>query len=377
MKTVKEFDVLIVYSDAIARSASRNNATPFSTKNRKNYNVAYSYFMEVCASYGLSVALTSSGDIKKAGVCRAFWTWKGKKWHKSKQSASSLLIFDKLSPVSRLRKMQRDLLFSSSDVKSYSDTFLFELFFDKQLTHDTLVPFSLPTISLQSASIPSISKGITSLRTLASKHEATLDFGMTIILKDRFGAGGHNIFKIESDHTRKIRTIMIANPKISFILQPFIEFGNGYSYKNYKRAADIRIIFEGQKIVQTYIRMAKKDDFRCNEHQGGTLIYTSQKDIPQSVIRDAKKIAEILGKKYALYALDFIVSDNGNTFLLEGNNGPGLDWNLSLKTNEQKSKKLIRIIVKELHARSEMQKTAFTKNVIVGKIGRPNRFLEN
>lgn len=362
MNTIRNFDVLIVYSEGVARSAMQNYKTPFSIKEKENYNVAYAYFLKTCAKYGLTAAFTTSVDIKKAGVCCAFWTWEQNMWVKNIQNASSLLIFDKLSPINKLRKEQRDLLFSSTSVKSYSDTFLFDLFFDKQLTYNTLLDYSLPTISLQSTSRVLIRKSIGSLRVLVKDHGASLDFQESIILKDRFGAGGNNIYKIDSNHDAKIQSIMIANPGISFIVQPYVSFGKGYSYKNYKRATDIRIIFEGQRIVQTYIRMASLDDFRCNEHQGGTLIYTSLKDIPKLVLKNARVIAKILGKKYALYALDFIVSDNGNIFLLEGNNGPGLDWNLSLKINEQKSKRLIRTIVKELQVRSEIQKNALVQS---------------
>jgi len=49
--------------------------------------------------------------------------------------------------------------------------------------------------------------------------------------------------------------------------------------------------------------------------------------------------------------LDFIISNSGNIYLIEANTGPGLDWNLSIKKNEIESKKLIRIIVKEIARR--------------------------
>lgn len=377
MKEDTNFDVLIVYSGGIAKSASINDSqTPFSQNERGNYNVAYAYFMDECRRSRISVALASSSDVIGPGLCKAYWTLYKDEWVRHEDRAFSTLIFDKLSPVNSIRKLQRDLLFSLPTVKSYSDTFLFELFFDKQLTHDTLLPFSLPTISLDSSDERSVEKGIALLRSLSNAHYARDDFGRSFILKDRYGAGGNNIFQITKDHNRNIRAIMKANPTISFILQPFISFQKGYSYKDSNSAIDIRIIFEGEKIVQTYIRMANAGDFRCNEHQGGTLIYTFQKEIPRSVLQCARKIAKFLGKKYALYALDFIVSDRGTIFLLEGNNGPGLDWNLSLKNNEQKSKKLIRVIVKELQARSEIQKAALLPTLLTKK-STTKLFLEN
>ena len=97
--------------------------------------------------------------------------------------------------------------------------------------------------------------------------------------------------------------------------------------------------------------MAKTGDFRCNEHQGGLLKYISKNEVPQEVVTTSNKIANVLNKKCSLYTLDFLISNNGNIYLLEGNTGPGLDWNLSIKENEIEAQKLIRIIVKELVTR--------------------------
>ena len=49
-----------------------------------------------------------------------------------------------------------------------------------------------------------------------------------------------------------------------------------------------------------------------------------------------------------MYALDFIKSNNGTIYFIEGNTKPGIDWNHNKKINELKSKELINIIVNEL-----------------------------
>ena len=68
----------------------------------------------------------------------------------------------------------------------------------------------------------------------------------------------------------------------------------------------------------------------------------------------SKKIALSVSKKNSLYALDFIISNNGNVYLMEGNTGPGLDWNSSIKKNVFEGKKLISEIVKELSSRMKL-----------------------
>lgn len=378
MKKANTFDVLIVYSQGYAVSASSKKAiTPFPPGEIAHYNNAYSYLMDMCKANNLTVALTTSQDIIGAGECRSYWLWEENVWKKVVHTASSTLIFDKLSPTTPARTAKRNLLLSSPKVRAYSNAHLFSLFFDKQKTHDNLPTFSLPTISLESSKRSEIDIAIQLLQLISDSHTAKNDFTSSLILKDRFGSGGNEIYKIGFNHAQKIQKIMIANPTISFILQPYVSFSDGYSYKNFKRATDIRIIFEGQRIIQTYIRMAHPKDFRCNEQQGGTLIYTFQKDIPVEVLRVARKIARILKRKYSLYALDFIVTDSGAIFLLEGNNSPGLDWNLSLAKNERKAKQLIRVIAKELQVRTELQKTSLMEGVSVSEVKSRGVFLEN
>ncbi len=88
-----------------------------------------------------------------------------------------------------------------------------------------------------------------------------------------------------------------------------------------------------------------------------------KKDIPKKVLDSAVEIASGLDKKNSLFALDFIVTDGGSIFLLEGNNCPGIDWNLELPKNEKKSKELIRIIVRELGVRAGFQKSEFMNSL--------------
>lgn len=364
MKSADMFDVLIVYSETIAMSSlSQEDEQPFPLGKYSHYNNAYAYFMSVCQVNGLSVAFTTSKDIVGSGECKSYWILKENNWLKINRRGRSILIFDKLFPTSLSLRSKRDMLLASPRVISYSDGFLFDLFFDKQKTHDHLSSFSIPTITIDSDKITEIDALLDALGKITNTHGAKNDFTTSFILKDRFGAGGNSIYKIDSDFAKTIQDILFSNPTKSFILQPFVSFGKGYGFKNFVSATDIRIIFEGKKIIQTYVRMAKTNDFRCNEEQGGTLIYTEQKDIPKKVLDSAEEIAKGLDKKNSLFALDFIVTDGGSIFLLEGNNCPGIDWNLELPKNEKKSKELIRIIVKELGVRAGFQKSEFMNSL--------------
>lgn len=356
MKKLVNFDVLIVYSEKLATSASNlsvNKTTPFASGSRnESYNTVYGYFLETCNKLNLKAAFTTSNDIVGAGFCRSYWTFKKNNWVKTNSLCFSPLIFDKFSPTNSGIKSRRQLLFSSQNIKSFNDPDLFNLFFDKQLTYNKLAEHSIPTISLEDKTLESVNNACVTLTKLMGNHPGSGDFSPDLIMKDRFGAGGRHVYKFKAGQSNEMLAVINKNAKISFILQPFAKFDKGFSYKNIPASTDIRLIYLNGQIIQSYIRMAQAGDFRCNEHQGGSLNYLSLKEIPSELVAKSNLIAKILDKKCSLYALDFIISNSGNAYLLEGNTGPGLDWNMSLIKNEIKAKKLIRLVVKELAIRS-------------------------
>lgn len=357
MTKLTSFDVLIVYSEKLATSASdkSDSKKPFPSDSRnESYNTVYGYFLKMCCKFNLNAAFTTSADIVGPGFCRSFWVFKDKKWLKVNSPCFSSLIFDKFSPINGSIKSRRQLLFSSPEIKPFNDPDLFNLFFDKQKTYNKLSKYSIPTISLGDKTLQSITDSCNTLTKLMCCHPNSKDFSSDIIMKDKFGAGGRHVYKFKAKQSKEMLAVIQRNTKVSYIIQPFAKFDQGFSYRNCKASTDIRLIYLKGEIIQSYIRVAKSGEFRCNEHQGGLLTYLPLNKIPPLLVLKSNLIAEILNKKCSLYALDFIISNNGNIYFLEGNTGPGLDWNLSLKKNEIKSKKLIRLVVKELTDRVKM-----------------------
>ena len=375
MDKITTFDLLIVYSERIATSAnslSKNVTAPFSKESgNENYNLVYSYFLKTCQKNNLKTAFTTSADIIGAGKCQSYWLFKKNQWIKVRESGYSKVIFDKFSPTNQKIKVSRNLLFSSRKVKPFNNPYLFNLFFDKQKTYKKLNKFSIPTVTIKSCTRKSINYACKTLKEIVKRHPYKEDFSDEIIMKDRFGAGGINIYKFKVDQTKEIVELLKKHNKKSFIIQSFIGFDKGFSYKNSPVLTDIRLIYLGGKIIQTYIRMAKAGEFRCNEHQGGTLKYIPKSQVPTNVLLTSNKIAEVLNKKSSLYALDFIISNNGNVYLLEANTGPGLDWNLSVKENEIEAKKLMRIIIKEIIRRISPPKNTFEGKAVAATVNTP------
>jgi len=380
MEEISNFDVMIVYTHRLARSAdslSEKVLTPFrKVSKNENYNVVYGYFLKICEKNNLKAAFTTSADITGAGKCKSYWTYENNKWVKVIKTGYSKQIFDKFSPSNKRIENSRKLLFSSKEIKPFNPPLLFNLFFDKQKTYIKFPKYSLPTVAIKDATRKSIDRACKTLQGKILKHPNKNDFSREIVIKDRFGAGGINVYKFKVAQAEKIIASMKRNLKITYIIQPFVKFDKGFKYRNTMVPADIRLIYLGGKIIQTYIRMPKKGEFRCNEHQGGKLKYISKNELPSDLIERANKIVKTLDKKSTLYALDFLISNHGNIFFLEGNTGPGLDWNLCIKENRIEAQKLIRIIVKEL-AKLVRQPILLSKketNQIVTKVQNINEY---
>lgn len=361
MKKTTSFDVLIVYSAANTTSASSKNlgiTTPFKKKCAK-YNDVYAYFLQSCAAQNIKAAFTTTNDITGSGECKSYWLFEQNEWVKVNEACFAPLIFDKFFPITVIRQFEREMMFASGVSKSFTNTHLYKLFFDKFETYSKLKAFSVPTVIIEGKKLKDIKFALTSLQEKINLHPNRNDFLGKVILKDRYGAGGYNIHKIDSDFAKNIHSYIKKNEKLSFIIQPFVAFENGYTYKDYSGATEIRLIYLGKKVVQTYIRVAGNKDFLCNHGQGG--IWITEEDIPTRVLKTATKIASKLNKSSALFALDFIVSNNNNVYLLEGNISPGIDWYTAFPANEKMNKHMIDVIVGELLRRTLAASAVKTK----------------
>lgn len=372
MKKTKVFDVLVIYSGNTAASASKESKSttqPFSAAlGLDSYNTAYEHFIETCEKHGLTAALSTTADIIGPGKCKSYWEYENKSWHKINNPCYSSHIFDKFSPKSKVLRAAYTLCFSTKEIQPFNSDYLVRLFSDKLKTYQELQDFTIPTVALTAHDSEDISATLSELKELIATHPNRQDFSRTIIMKDRYGSEGTAIYKVTSKYVPTIQKILKENPTFTFILQPFVNFDKGFSYKNIASATDIRLIYQNGKVIQTYIRMAKKNDFRCNQHQGGTLIYTTLSDIPKKVRIASQKIVTLLNQNNTLFALDYIVSNAGQVYFLEGNCGPGIIWDPGYKKDEQMAKQLIQGIVTEFSDRiTEMKSNLLITEALEAK----------
>lgn len=352
------YDVIVVYSENMANSVVDNEYVenaPFSSNSSYGiYNDSYRYFLSECEKVGIKACFATSKDIIGPGMVQGFWTY-NEVWRRDERTAYSEIIFDKFTgSVEQKNKLIK--LTSSESIHTFTDKKLFDVFQNKINTYRCFKDFTVPTVKLENLSEDEIILTKKRLNNLLKNHKNQIDFDNGFIIKDRVGSGGNKIFKLNFDkkNLAKIKKQYEADLKseesTEYIMQPFIDCANGFDFAGHHGFIDLRIILLDHTIIQSYIRIAKKGDFKCNEHQGGNLIYIPEEMIPEEIIALTKKIVKKIPLKlnHSVYALDFIKSIAGNTYFIEGNNHPGIDWNHEKKENEEKTKELIKIIVKEL-----------------------------
>ncbi len=348
-------DVLVVYAGEIANSATsqdRGIDLPFPPDyGADEYNHAYAYFLTECSNQGLTAGFSTSADVTAAGTCDSYWEYTDGEWSKNADSCYAEEIFDKLSPTSQAKIASRDLLLSSSDVRPFNDPDLCETLSDKLLTYRRLPTHSIPTVAITDTSLRGVRRALASLSLLIKNHPHSQDFGPDIFLKNRSGFCGNDIHKVSKD-PKAIHQIVAKNKELSHIIQPGVLYDQGFIHEDKPVMADIRLIFQNNQLIQSYIRVAKKGGYLCNAFQGGKSFYLNLKEIPKPVLNAAQQITQDLDKPHSLYSLDFMMSNNGNVFLVEGNTGPGINWSEQNAYDEKMSKELIVNIVEELARRS-------------------------
>jgi len=358
---ITTYDVIVVYSESNANNAISKKdleKSPFSSEGRCGiYNDSYRYFLLKCKKMGIKAAFTTTKDIIGPGLFQNFWTY-NKKWVRKHGKAYSRVLFDKFTPATIKQKNKLKLLTSSKSIYMFNNKKITALFQNKLNTFKHFKEFAIPTVEITNPSKQEMVLAKTKLDKILKKHRYGVDFNEGYIIKDITGAGGFKIHKVHFDKSgfkeilKHYELDKKDKKRLSYILQPFINCDTGFVFKKYCGPIDLRVIVLKTKIIQTYIRIAEKGKFECNIHQGGNLFYISKKIIPKDILGMSKKIIKRLDAKinlkHSLYALDFMQSNDGNAYFIEGNDTPGIIWEHKNKIDEAKSKELIDIIINEL-----------------------------
>ncbi|MFA5995591.1 MAG: ATP-grasp domain-containing protein [Patescibacteria group bacterium] len=339
------FDITVVYDAKLAHSAADVNyleTAPFAKNSAYfNCNATYQYFIEHCKKLGLRAAFTTTNDVTATGQFSSVWTHT-LKWERCKQTVSAKVIFDKFSNLQPRNQAAYYHITTAGTPPPLFHNQAMRLLFDNKLATFLMFPhYSIPTVKVTARTKTALLNASKILQTLCETHPYHEDFNTTMILKDQFGIGGNNIFKITNNDFSAVP----INTTAEFILQPFIQ-ASGFKIAHHAGNTDLRVIIFNNTVVQSYLRIAKAGEFRANAQQGGRVVYLALNDIPADVLKMIAQIKKRLPNKTTLYTLDFIKSNHGHLYFIEGNNSPGLNWFDA--EDEIRAKELIHLIVRNL-----------------------------
>lgn len=254
------------------------------------------------------------------------------------------IIFDKFSNQETYNaKYDARLRANPNGVRYFHDARIREIFDNKLKTYIAFSEYAIPTVKINLDTEEHITFAKNKLHATLSHNHFTEARSESFVLKDKYGSGGHNVFKINT-HT-KLKPIGKRDESISYVLQPFIT-ASGFTFTDYSGNIDLRVIVCNGEIMQCYIRIPKQNEFRANASQGGTLIYIDVDSIPADVVTMARAINADLPVHDGFYALDFMKSSTGHLYFIEGNSTPGLNWYSN--EDEHYAKQLMRMMIQKI-----------------------------
>src|SRR5690606_6507464 len=110
------------------------------------------------------------------------------------------------------------------------------------------------------------------------------------------------------------------------IVQEFIETSGIPNISVKGTVADLRIVYVGDQPVYALTRIAKKDSFFTNFHQGARALLIPLERVPQDCFAVCNKIiAKLSLFENTHYSLDFMFTKTGKPIFIEMNTTPGFD----------------------------------------------------
>lgn len=135
-------------------------------------------------------------------------------------------------------------------------------------------------------------------------HYLDLVGGIPVIVKTTSGSQGEGVLLLDSEISAKSTIQALFKTKTNILIQEFLD----------AKGLDFRGIVVGEKVVASYTRQAKKDDFRANIHKGATAVSVQLTQEEQDF---CVKCAKTLNLHTA--GIDFMRDANGKFKLIEVN----------------------------------------------------------
>lgn len=151
-----------------------------------------------------------------------------------------------------------------------------------------------------------------------------------VVLKKSHGSGGKYVEILPKE---KLSTHQLTYP---ILVQEFIDSSSGIP-GFITKPHDLRLVFIEDEFIYAYARIPAKGSDLANISQGGTILPMQRDNIPTSLrpmINDIRDIFDIF--RYKVYAVDIMFDENGQPWIIELNNKPGLFFSDKQKNEQDK-----------------------------------------
>ncbi len=230
------------------------------------------------------------------------WTLRNNKWVRVKNIKPDVLL-DKSTAIYRSETFRHKVRMSTYApiVNSLDFTMLFG---SKMFTYTIFSKFMKKSIRVTNAS---------ELRDAAKQLKTN-----RIVVKPVYGSSGKDISIVTKD---KIRTVQINRPMIA---QEFIDSSKGIKGLT-DTVHDLRLVFESDSFIYSYIRTPVKGSLLANVAQGGSMKIVTKKEMPKKVWDIIKEVHASLRPYFpGIYTIDLMFDKQQQPWIVELNTMPGI-----------------------------------------------------
>lgn len=282
----------------------------------KRKNKDWEYYSEKAEEKDIAVYVGSFENFSE-GILEKSWHWNGEKWERIEEVEIDG-VFDKFrfdEDTVKLKKWISDNMLVLNNLE------LEELCKDKLKTYERFPDY-----------VPETRRATPeNARKMFERHEK-------IVLKPSYGFGGQGIEILESLEDYK-------QPKDGvYILQEFVAT-KGFPPLGINGPHDLRIVVvNGEMVKGNYVRVPR-EGMLSNISLGGSQVYISNEEIPDSIKEIVDKVSEELSEySPSIFSVDFMLDDGLNPRVIELNSKPGIYFNHAQKDDELEKAKIDRVV---------------------------------
>lgn len=261
---------------------------------KQKRNDRYGTFSEVAGERDAEVYLANYQRYEEAELSEAY-RWNGESWDKEKEVELDV-VFDKFKFDNETRELKKRMQRQLPVLNAFE---LEEICKDKLMTYERF-PDYVPETAFADR----------------EKAEEFLEKDGKLVLKPRYGFGGHGVSVIDSMEE--------FEEEPNLLVQRYVDPSGGTPHFDFEGAHDFRVMIVNGEPMACYYRLNDEGD-TANVSQGAVKKFVDVDEIPENVMDAVEDIAgEFSGIEPVFYSVDFMFDSEGKPWIIELNSKPGL-----------------------------------------------------